>query len=327
MEAVTISQVSRSFGISTRMLRYYEKAGLIESLRRDDYAYRMYEETALIKLRQILILRKLRVPLRQIKAILLKPDAVSVIEIFQQNIFELDDEIAALSTIRNILGHFVDELKKTANVQINRLITQDKTVLTALEALSQISINFREDRTMDKLKKTEDSLAKLNDVRIVYLPPSAVACSHYIGDDPEQHAYEAADRFVRDTGLCRIKPDLRHYGFNHPNPSDETGRHGYEVWVTIPDDMEVPLPLVKKRFAGGLYAAHMIPMGNFNEWEWLMEWVNKSEKYEFAGNMQDQEHMCGLLEEHLNYISHLSVSNTEPEDMQLDLLVPVKEKA
>ena len=33
MELMTVSQVSRSLGISTRMLRYYEQAGLVESLR------------------------------------------------------------------------------------------------------------------------------------------------------------------------------------------------------------------------------------------------------------------------------------------------------
>lgn len=43
----TISQVSKNFGISTRMLRYYEQLGLIESFRREDYAYRMYNEAAI----------------------------------------------------------------------------------------------------------------------------------------------------------------------------------------------------------------------------------------------------------------------------------------
>lgn len=38
------------------------------------------------------------------------------------------------------------------------------------------------------------------------------------------------------------------------------------MWVAIPDDMEVTANLVKKRFGGGLYAVHMIPMGSFNEW-------------------------------------------------------------
>ena len=326
MEAMTISQVSKSFGISTRMLRYYEQLGLIDSFRRDDYAYRIYNEAALSRLRQILILRKLRIPLKQIKLILQKPNAVTAIEVFRENISELDDEITALSTIKDILSRFVDELQKTADTQIHSLIMQDDSIMASIESLSLTSINFKEDKTMDNLKKAEESLSKLNDVRIIYLPPATVAAAHHIGDDPEINSYRAIDQFVRDTGLYKIKPDLRHYGFNHPNPVDETGYHGYETWVTIPDDMEVPAPLTKKHFAGGLYAAHMIPMGNFNEWEWLFGWVTKNEKYEFAGDMQDQEHMCGLLDEHLNYVSHINLENTEPEDLQLDLLMPIRER-
>ncbi|TWH58471.1 DNA-binding transcriptional MerR regulator [Desulfitobacterium sp. LBE] len=327
METMKISHVSRSLGISTRMLRYYEQAGLIESLRRDDYAYRIYDETALAKLRQILILRKLRIPVKQIKVILQKADAVAAIEIFRQNINELDAEITALSTIRSILSRFIDELQETANIEIHNLVAQDKTLLASIESLSLTSINFMEDKTMERLKKAEESLSKLNDVRITYLPPATVASAHYIGDDPESYTYKLIDQFVRDTNLSIIKPDLRHYGFNHPNPVDETGYHGYETWVTIPEDWEVPVPLIKKHFAGGLYAAHMIAFGNFNEWQWLFDWVEKSEQYEFAGDMQDQEHMCGLLEEHLNYLNHVHLDNTEPKDLQLDLLMPIRERA
>ena len=252
MEMMTISQVSKSFGISTRMLRYYEQLGLIDSFRREGYAYRVYNEAALVTLRQILILRKLRISLKQIKAILIKPDAVTAIEVFQQNLSELDGEIAALSTIRSILSRFVNELQKAADIQIHRLITQDDFVIDALESLSLISINFKEDRAMDKLKDAETHLSKLTDVRIVYLPPATVAAAHYIGDEPEYQAGLLMSKFVRDTNLCKIKPDLRHYGFNHPNPVDETGSHGYEMWVTIPDEIEVPPYLTKKHFAGGL---------------------------------------------------------------------------
>jgi DNA-binding transcriptional MerR regulator len=323
---MTISEVTKNFNVSTRMLRYYEQTGLIKSRRREDYAYRVYDEEALMRLRQILILRRLRIPLKQIKALLQKPEAVTAIEIFRQNISEIDEEINALSVIKGILGRFVAELQQTADMKIHALLTPDDSLLSAIESLSLISINFKEDKTMDELKKTEKSLSRLKDVRIVYLPPATVAAAHHIGDEPEFQAYTLIDRFVRDTRLGRIKPDLRHYGFNHPNPKDATGFHGYEMWVTIPDDMEVPSPLVKKQFAGGLYAAHMIPMGSFNEWEWLLEWVNGNEKYAFAGDMADQEHMCGLLEEHLNYVGHAHMENTEPEDMQLDLLMPVRER-
>ncbi len=323
MEAMTITEVSKGYGISTRMLRYYEQIGLIKSYRRVDYAYRMYDEDALARLRQILILRKLRIPLKQIMTILRNPAAVTAIEVFRQNVSEIDEEISALSTIKSILRRLIDELNKTANVQIDSMLASDSSLLASIESLSPTSINFKEDKAMDELKKAEKNLTKLTDVRIVYLPPATIAAAHYVGDDPETKVYAMIDRFVRSADLCKIKPDLRHYGFNHPNPVDETGAHGYEAWVTIPEDMKVPSPLVKKQFAGGLYAAHMIRMGDFHEWEWFFDWIQKSDKYTFTGDIKDQEHMCGLLEEHLNYVNHLSLNNTEPEDMQLDLLIPV----
>ena len=39
----TIGTVSKNLGISSRMLRYYEQIGLIESKRVENYAYRVYE--------------------------------------------------------------------------------------------------------------------------------------------------------------------------------------------------------------------------------------------------------------------------------------------
>ena len=326
MELMTVSQVSRSLGISTRMLRYYEQAGLVESLRQEGYAYRIYDEKAVLRLKQILLLRRLRIPVRQIKAILLKEDAVAAIEIFRENIRNLNEEMTALSVVKEILNHFVEELSRTAELPLEKILLKDDVLADSIESFGLISINFKEDQTMEKLKKAEAGLSRIGDVRIIYLPPSAVAAAHYVGDEPEIHVNEMLDRFVRETGLHRRKPDLRHYGFNHPNPTDATGFHGYESWVTIPEDMEVPAPLVKKLFVGGIYAAHMISFGSFNEWVLLLNWVNSNEKYEFAGDMADQEHMCGLLEEHLNYISHVELANTEPEEFQLDLLVPVRER-
>ncbi len=326
MQGMTISEVSKRFRVSTRMLRYYEQFGLIESYRRENYAYRMYDEATLIRLRQVVILRKLRIPLKQIKVILQSPEAVTAVEVFRQNLAEIDEQITALTTIRSILSRFLDELTKAAQVSVCHLLTSDEAILASIESLAYAHLNGMEDKTMDDLKQAEKSLSRLTDVRIIRLPPSAVASAHYIGDEPEAYVTEITDRFVREYDLCRIKPDLRHYGFNHPNPKDESGFHGYEMWVTIPEDLEVPPPLTKRRFEGGLYAAHMIQMGNFHEWEWLFDWVANNEKYVFTGDLKDQEHMCGLIEEQLNYVSHVMQGNRAPEDMQLDLLMPIKER-
>ncbi|MEW6755445.1 MAG: GyrI-like domain-containing protein [Candidatus Latescibacterota bacterium] len=175
---------------------------------------------------------------------------------------------------------------------------------------------------MDEQSPAQDAPHRLTTVRIVYLPPATVAASHYVGPSPEGCASEPLDRFVRESGLARLKPDLRRYGFNHPDPSPERSEYGYETWVTVPDGFEVPTPLVKKRFAGGRYAAHAIAMGQFEQWEWLCRWVRESPRYE--ENCGDPACMHGLLEEVLNYVHHVDPAGPEAEEVQLDLLFPIR---
>lgn len=177
----------------------------------------------------------------------------------------------------------------------------------------------------EELKAAEQKKA-MSDVRIVHLPAATVAAAHFIGDDPEDQAGKMISDFVRENRVWEKHPGLRLYGFNHPNPKDETGFHGYEFWVTIPEDMEVQPPLQKKHFPGGTYCAHMIQMGNFHEWAWLNEWLINSDEYDYCGS-GDPENMYGSLEEHLNYHDHIrQTSSGEPETTQLDLLIPVKKR-
>ncbi|HBN84111.1 MAG TPA: MerR family transcriptional regulator, partial [Clostridiales bacterium] len=95
MNLTTISEISKKLSISTRTLRYYEQIGLIESIKKDDYAYRTYDEAAVIRLQQILVLRKLHISLKQIALIIKSEEATEVIDIFRQNLAEVDDEITA----------------------------------------------------------------------------------------------------------------------------------------------------------------------------------------------------------------------------------------
>ncbi len=136
MELQTISQVSKAYGVSVRMLRYYEEEGLIESKRKDGYAYRVYDEEAINRLQQITILRKLQIPVKQISAILENQDVLTTIEIFRQNINDLDEEIAALSTIKSIIKFLADALQEKANVNVRLDLLSDTSVLPLIESLS-----------------------------------------------------------------------------------------------------------------------------------------------------------------------------------------------
>lgn len=185
---------------------------------------------------------------------------------------------------------------------------------------------------MSELNQASEKLNKLTDVRIVYLPPMTVAAASGMGEGSEGKALGLIDRFVRERDLLRIKPDLRQFGFDCSAGKTGVGdsSYKYQAWVTIPEDMDVPEPLVKRTFTGGLYAAHMIMMGNFDHWRLLHEWVTNSDKYENdwpsvrCSPCEDDMDRC--LEEQLNYWGNLQNPKFSGDDMQLDLLFPIKER-
>lgn len=297
----------------------------MKSVKKDGYSYRTYDAQSLLRLEQVILLRKLRISLKDIKVILEKKDSKIALDVFKAKIDELNDEIEALSTIRDILEELILRLGNST-IAINQKLLSDESLLKIVDSLGMTKINFKEDVKMDDLVKSNEKLSKLSDVRIVYLPPAAVASSQFYCEDPEMHAGMQIDKFVRESKLIELKPDLRHFGFNNPNCSPDTPEgmpdHGYEMWVTVPEDFDVPEPLKKKRFAGGLYAAHMITMGDFHEWEWLIQWVANSEIYE--PDWGDPVCMGGFLEEQLNYFHNVQNLDFNNDTTQLDLLMPIK---
>ncbi|MBP7186765.1 MAG: MerR family transcriptional regulator [Ruminococcus sp.] len=71
---MTVKQVSDLTGVSIRTLQYYDKTGLLSPAAHTEAGYRLYDDTALERLQQILLFRELEFPLKDIKAILDSPD-------------------------------------------------------------------------------------------------------------------------------------------------------------------------------------------------------------------------------------------------------------
>ncbi|MDR1687172.1 MAG: effector binding domain-containing protein [Clostridiales bacterium] len=330
MELLTISEVSKNYGISTRMLRYYEQTGMIESRRRDDYAYRVYDETTITRLRQIIILRKLRIPVKQIAKILTNAGVAEAVEIFRKNMAELNEEITALSTVRDLLSRLIEDINQKTNVGLKLL--SDEAIYSEIASLSFSTNKLKEDTSMDDLNRASEDLMKMQDkdVRIIYLPPMTVAAAYAEGEDTEGKANEMIKKFADEKGLLKIKPDARSFGFDCSPEEMELGvpSRVYEVWVSIPDDMEVPAPLVKRKFAGGLYAAHVLRAWDFADWRRLKEWITASEKYENdwgSPRWESKETQAGQgFEETLNFFNF--IQNGKMENLQLDLLFPIREK-
>jgi DNA-binding transcriptional MerR regulator len=72
--AYTVRQVARLSGVSARTLHFYDEVGLLEPAYHAANGYRFYEEPQLLTLQQILFYRELGFELKQIKAILGRPD-------------------------------------------------------------------------------------------------------------------------------------------------------------------------------------------------------------------------------------------------------------
>lgn len=323
----TVGAVSKSLGVSSRMLRYYEQMGLIESQRMENYAYRVYDENAIRRLRQIIILRKLRVPVKQIREIFGNSEAAGIIEIFERNISGLDEQITALSTVKSILDRLVRELHEKANLCLQLDYLGESSVFAVVDSISFPNNTIQEEKSMDDLNKANETLSKLEDkdVRIIYLPPMTVAAAYFSGKAEYGVGPEATgmiEKFVYESGLLEIKPDARGMGFDcsNENRKVEAGvtPTAYEAWVSIPGDMEVKLPLVKKTFGGGMYAAHVLRDWSFQDWRLLQEWVRTSGKYEEAGGP--------CFEEILNYYNLMN-NGAKMEDTQFDLLLPIRAAA
>lgn len=305
MELQTISQVSKTYDISSRMLRYYEQAGLIKSIRNENNSYRYYDESALKCVQQITILRKLQIPVKQICVIMNNPNTAQVIEIFKNNISEVDSEITALSTIKLILDKFVRELEKIADLHLNLDFLGENSVLEMAGLLSFVQKNVKDRISMNDLDKASDVLNKLKEVRVVYLPPMTVASAFFVEDNSYEKAWEAADSFIKEANLFEIKPDLRI--FRHER-SNATGQNfGNEVWVSVPD--------------------------GFLTYLGLQDWINENDKYQYDydGNLtrvtppiEEIDSFGGVRLDPEEIINYYAIYHGHEIEKQYDVFFPLK---
>lgn len=89
-----INEAEQRLGITKANIRFYEKEGLLAP-RRDESGYRDYSEDDIVRLKQIVILRKLGIPVQQIADIL--DGALPLQDALEDNIASLNAQIDALN--------------------------------------------------------------------------------------------------------------------------------------------------------------------------------------------------------------------------------------
>lgn len=109
----TVNEVSRQTGVSIRTLHYYDAIGLLRPTQVTEAGYRLYDDTALERLQNILLFRELQFPLREIRAILDSPD-------FDRK-KALDQQIALLQMKKKHIENLIDLARGIRMMGVNNL--------------------------------------------------------------------------------------------------------------------------------------------------------------------------------------------------------------
>jgi len=303
------------YKISNRTLRYWEEAGVLKSTRAEN-GYRYYDSENVARINQIVLLRKLRMPIADIERIFIADDYGVAIDTLSNYLANLKHNTAVYHSLAAIVENLLKNIKKSRNIEemFLHLETQKEIMDSKHELAPQIRLSERE-IAVEQLKTTE----QLRNVRIVELPPMTVAAYCVESETPEVDCAKVFDQFVLENNL-QNRSGYRSFGFHNPDPSEGSPVYGYELWVTISEDFNVPKPFVKKQFGGGLYASISAQLNEIGErWEALYEWSTQNPRYEGDFSLQWFE------EQVMDYETFMSEQVPDSEK-QLDLLLPIKLK-
>ena len=172
-QLIKIRDVSNKYDISARTLRYYEQMGLISSYRSADYAYRLYDETAMKRLEQILILRKLNISIKDIQRIFSAEGSSVVLSVLHQKVEEIDGEVSLLKELRDIVLDFIQQIRQAdfANADdVKRLYERTQRMEESLNNIAyqgNAAATNRLAEVTERLKRPEVHVVQINPFRAV----------------------------------------------------------------------------------------------------------------------------------------------------------------
>lgn len=117
MDLIKIGDVTNHFGISHRSLHYWESIGILQSIRGKDNDYRYYDEENLQKIKQIVLLRKLKLSIPSIQEIFSSDDLSKIISVFVSNLDNSKHEITQLNALGIVLQQLIYMLKDKQNIE------------------------------------------------------------------------------------------------------------------------------------------------------------------------------------------------------------------
>jgi DNA-binding transcriptional MerR regulator len=309
LDLIRITEVVDNFGISSRTLRYYEEMGLLWSNHPDNKTQRYYNTAALERLKQIIILRKLQIPVKDIVAIFKSENTAALIQAFMDKLESLDTEISALSELRHLVDDFLHKMLMSGIKKISAitlLYEETEKRLATVEKNGAV--------TFEKLSEISREALRLHDVRIIRLPPMRLLTSRLKTGQAENLDGKMQSLFVK-YGFTP-SPGLRNC-FYRKEPNGE-----WIMLIKIPSDYENSTEYTDENFTSGLFAIASSFMEDMDDtFILLKDWVNKRDHYELDANVEGELQRYEMIEEILPW----DIAN-KLNRYQQDIFIPIKIK-
>lgn len=312
-ELIKIRDVSSKYDVSARTLRYYEDMGLLTSIRGTDYSYRMYDENAVRRLEQILILRKLNISIKDIQRIFNTSGSEVVLDVLGKKVNSIDEEIALLHELKEIVLDFIkliEQVDFAKESDIKKLYDKAREVETQI-----VNVDYNGNpSTVNRLIEVTEKLDnKIPDIMIVKIPRFRAVTSGLESFDVlfgEFEAWQQAHNHL-------YQPVI----FNCPDFLYGKEDKAEWIWAVKDEVTEVdtyPYNIIE--FPGGLYAVAVTVDGdgesNSKVMQKIEKWLNNT-NFVMDNDRYVMGHMIYPIEEIKEGLGY----------NQMNLYVPIKLRA
>ncbi len=107
-----IGEVAKQFDISNRTLRYWEEMGILKSSRTEN-GYRFYDNESAARIKQIVLLRKLKMPLADIERVFLEADYGVAIDALNSHLESLKQNAAVFDSLVVLVEKLIQHIKES----------------------------------------------------------------------------------------------------------------------------------------------------------------------------------------------------------------------
>ncbi len=143
-----INEVEQSIGITKKNIRFYEQEGLLNPSRGSN-GYRDYSEEDVITLQQIKLLRRLDIPIEEIKK--LQSGTLTLEDCLRRHLIVLERRSKNLNAMENFCGRILAENEELNTLPIEQLLTE-------MDQMEEGGTKFVNVQNKDKAKRKKDSL-------------------------------------------------------------------------------------------------------------------------------------------------------------------------